>query len=525
MSEPVRVRIAPSPTGVIHLGLVRTALYNWLFARHHGGRFILRIDDTDQQRNSEDVLRPLYEGLRWLGIDWDEGPFVGGPHEPYFQSQRTARYRAAVDRLLVCGAAYWDYATPDEIDAERKHAIDSKQGVFRYSRRWMAETAEDRLRLESEGRKCTVRLKMPTQGTLPLDDVVRGRVDFDWAREQDHVIMRADGTFLYHLASTVDDMQMEISHVIRAEEHLSNTPRQVFIIQSLGGRVPVYAHLPFVAEPGSKNKLSKRKIKQYLKNRDFADLVARGDRIARALGLEFNPEFFNPVVTEFYERIGFLPEVLVNYVALLGWSLDDSTEEFTREELVRSFTLDRVNRAPASFDSGKLMAFQVRRMLALPVAERARLCLPFLVQAGVVTADSPGVEERTASIIAAAGDRVKVAGDILDYTDFFVPEEQLPYDDSAFRKVLADPAAQALLEKLGGRLSTQEAFSPAALESLLQQFVADEGNTVGQVVRVLRVALTGKAVGFGLYDTMAILGRQSVLARINQALARAKGEK
>ena len=520
-SPAVRVRIAPSPTGAVHLGLVRTALYNWLFARHNGGKFILRIDDTDQQRNSDDVLKPLFEGLRWLGIDWDEGPFVGGPHEPYFQSQRTASHRAAVERLLERGAAYRDYATPEEINAERRHVIDSKQGVFRYSRRWMAETAELRSRFEAEGRKGVVRLKMPTEGTLVLDDIVRGRVEFDWALEQDHVIQRADGTPLYHLASVVDDFEMGITHVIRAEEHLSNTPRQVFIVQSLGYEVPKYAHLPFVAEPGSKNKLSKRKIKAYLKNRDFAELVERGNRIARAIGLDVNPDFFNPVVTEFYERIGFLPEALINYIVLLGWSLDDRTEEFSRNELIRIFSLERVTRAPASFDPTKLMAFQVKQMQALSAAERARLCLPFLQKAGAVGPEpAADVLRRIESIVVAAGDRIKVAGDILDYTGFFVADERLPFDEADLAKAFGKPEAATLLGRFLPRLAAAESFEATALEQLVGEFVAAEGIKLGQLIQPLRVALTGKAVGFGLYETMVILGPASVVRRVEFALAR-----
>ncbi|MEO0077906.1 MAG: glutamate--tRNA ligase family protein, partial [candidate division WOR-3 bacterium] len=228
---PVRVRIAPSPTGAMHIGSVRTALYNWLFARRHGGKFILRIDDTDQDRNQPETLQPIFQSLRWLGINWDEGPEVGGPHEPYCQSGRTKNYQDAVEQLLASGHAYYDYATPDEIEAERRAAIESKQGVFRYSRRWMAETAAARARFEAQGRKAVVRLKMPEDGVLLLDDLVRGEVRFEWAKEQDHVVRRADGTFLYHLASIVDDRDMGISHVIRAEEHLSNTARQVFILQ------------------------------------------------------------------------------------------------------------------------------------------------------------------------------------------------------------------------------------------------------------------------------------------------------
>ncbi|MCL4192567.1 MAG: glutamate--tRNA ligase, partial [Thermoguttaceae bacterium] len=250
----VRTRFAPSPTGYLHIGGVRTALFCWLFARKHGGQFILRIDDTDVKRNVDEALAPILAGLRWLEIDWDEGPEVGGPHAPYYQSQRQAKYQAAVDELIARGFAYYDYATTEEIQAERERAMAEKRD-FRYSRRWMAETADERRRFEAQGRQAVVRLKMPQEGKLVLDDQVRGRVEFDWGKEQDHVVQRADGTCLYHLANVVDDHDFEITHVIRAEEHLSNTPRQVFIIQSLGYPMPVYAHLPFVAEPGSRTKL------------------------------------------------------------------------------------------------------------------------------------------------------------------------------------------------------------------------------------------------------------------------------
>jgi glutamyl-tRNA synthetase len=525
VESEVRVRIAPSPTGALHLGLVRTALYNWLFARQHHGKFILRIDDTDQQRNMADVLQPILDGLRWLGIDWDEGPEVGGPNSPYFQSQRTESHRAAVEALLASGHAYVDYATTEEIAAERQAALDSKEGVFRYSRRWMAETPADRARFEAEGRKGFVRLKMPSEGSLIIDDLVRGRVEFEWAREQDHVIQRADGSPLYHLASIVDDYAMGITHVIRAEEHLSNTPRQVFILQSLGWPLPQFAHLPFVAEPGSRNKLSKRKIREYMKNRDFADLVTRGNKIAAALKLATGPDTFSPVVVDFYRQSGFLPEAIVNYMALLGWALDDKTEHFTREELVRSFSLERVTKSAASFDPGKLMSFEVRHMLALPVERRVELCLPFLQKAGLVPAEAGEAElVKVARIIEAAGDRVKVAGDMLDYADFFVPDNELAYDAKVLAKEFGKPGAAELLGRLHGRLAAAEPFDAVTLERLLQEFVTVEGIKVGQVIHALRLAVTGKTVGFGLYETLAILGRDSVLARIDRALSRARSE-
>ena len=517
----VRVRIAPSPTGALHLGLVRTALYNWLFARQQHGRFILRIDDTDQQRNMAEVLQPILDGLRWLGIDWDEGPGVEGPNAPYFQSQRVENHKVAVARLVASGHAYYDYATTEEIAAERQAALTAKEGVFRYSRRWMAETPADRARFEAEGRKGFVRLKMPSEGTLVIDDLVRGRVEFEWQREQDHVIQRADGSPLYHLASIVDDHAMGITHIIRAEEHLSNTPRQVFILQSLGHTPPRFAHLPFVAEPGSRNKLSKRKIREYMKNRDFTELVARGNKIAAALKLETGPDTFSPVVVDFYRQTGFLPDAIVNYLALLGWALDDKTEDFTRDDLVRSFSLERVNKSAASFDPAKLMAFEVRHMLALPVGKRVDLCLPFLQRAGLVEPEpDAAVRHKVARIVEAAGDRVKVAGDILDYDDFFRADNKLVRDVAAFGKEAGKPGGVDYLAEFR-RLLASTRFDPAALEKCLQDFVASEGIKVGQVIHILRLAVTGKTVGFGLYETMAILGRESVLARIDLALKEA----
>src|SRR5262245_49271742 len=312
MPRPVRTRFAPSPTGYLHIGGVRTALFNWLFARRHGGQFLLRIDDTDQERNVEEALAPILHGFRWLGIDWDEGPEVGGPHAPYYQSQRLARYQESIDRLLAGGFAYRDYATAEEIQVERA-AAESEKRPFIYSRRWMAQTSADQRHFEAEGRKGVVRLNMPHEGTLVLKDLIRGEVEFQWVREQDHVIQRADGTPLYNLATVVDDHDFEISHVIRAEEHLSNTPRQVFIAQSLGYPLPEYAHVPFVAEPGSRNKLSKRKLAQYLKNAEFKRLYDHAVEIASRTRQQtpdtkppISPETFNPVIVDFYEEVGYL---------------------------------------------------------------------------------------------------------------------------------------------------------------------------------------------------------------------------
>jgi len=513
----VRTRFAPSPTGYLHIGGVRTALFNWLFARQHGGQFILRIDDTDVARNVDEALEPILSGLQWLGIDWDEGPGIGGPHAPYFQSQRADRHRAAVERLLASGHAYRDFARPEELDDERK-AAQAAGRPFLYSRRFAAFDEATAARLATEGRQSIVRLKMPREGSLVIDDAVRGRVEFAWEREQDHVIQRTDGSCLYHLASVVDDHDLAISHVIRAEEHLSNTPRQAFIALSLGCPLPAYAHLPLVAEPGSRTKLSKRKLAQYLKNQDFKQVMEHGLRIAERIGLVAEADTFNPVIVDFYREVGYLPWAIDNYLALLGWSYDDKTEFFTRDELVRGFSLQRINSSPASFDPKKLWAVQDHYMAALSTDERLSIMLPFLVKAGLVSEPpAAAAVETVRRVIEASGDRLKVAGDILAYADFFLVAEP-PLDEAAVKLRLAKPGVKDLLTAFATAIEAVDPFEPAGLEAALKGVVEQAGVKVGDVVHAVRVAVTGKTVGPGLYDCLAILGRERSLARIARAL-------
>ncbi len=519
----IRTRFAPSPTGFLHIGGVRTALFNWLFARNAGGKYVLRIDDTDQQRNVEAALAPILHGFRWLGLDWDEGPEVGGPFAPYFQSQRGPRYQAAVDRLLTGGHAYYDYASAEDLDAERKVAERDKL-QYQYSRRWMATTPADRARFEAEGRKWAVRLKMPREGKLVIPDLVRGDVEFEWAREADVVVQRADGSFIYHLANVVDDREFEITHVIRAEEHLSNTPRQIFIAQSLGYPLPVYAHLPYVAEPGSKRKLSKRKLDAYLKNPDFAQVHQHGTAIAAALGLTTTPETFNPVTVDFYEQVGYLPDALLNYLVLLGWSLDDKTEFLTREQMIANFSLSRVNPGPASFDAVKLGAFQLHYMQNLPLAEKVDRALPFLEKAGLARAPvSPEARKTIARIMEALGDRVKVFGDIVLQAGFFFGED-VAYDEKAFAKRVLAPGAVDRLADFRSWFAGRDAFDAPSLEQGTHELVAARGWSMGDIVHAVRVAVTGTAIGPGLFDSLEIVGKDLCLRRIDRALAKAAAE-
>jgi glutamyl-tRNA synthetase len=508
----VRARFAPSPTGFLHIGGVRTALFNWLFARANGGQYILRIDDTDQQRNVEAALAPILHGFHWLGVEWDEGPEVGGPHAPYFQSKRSARYQEAVDKLLASGHAYYDYASGEEMDAERKAAEKDKR-QFQYSRRFMAKSAEDRARYEAEGRKWAVRLLMPREGTLVINDCVRGDVEFQWAQEADHVIQRSDGSFIYHLANVVDDFDFGITHVIRAEEHLSNTPRQIFIVQALGHPLPVYAHLPYVAEPGSKRKLSKRKLEAYLKNPDFAKVHQHGTAIAQAMGLQTTAETFNPVTVDFYEQVGYLPDAIVNYLLLLGWSLDDKTEIFSREEMLRHFSLERVNSAPASFDPAKLVAFQAQYMAKVPLAEKVVRCRPFLQRAGWAFDDA-----YLTRVIEALGDRIKVFGDILLQASFFFGEIGV-WDEKAFAKRV--PPAVELLGHYRDWLKTREDFAAPSLEEATKAWLAERNLGLGDLVHAVRVAITGTAAGPGLFDCVSLVGKERCVQRIDAALAKA----
>ena len=516
----MRTRFAPSPTGYLHIGGVRTAMFNWLLSRQQGGQFLLRIDDTDAQRNVEEALQPILDGFKWLGLDWDEGPIVGGPYAPYFQSQRTARHQAAVKQLLASGHAYRDYARTEEM-TELRTAAEKAGQPFVYDRRWMAESDQQAQAYEAEGRTAVVRMKMPREGKCIFDDVIRGRVEFEWSGEADHVVQRPDGTCLYHLASVVDDDDFKITHVVRAVEHLPNTPRQIFIAQSLSYKLPVYAHLPYVAEPGGTAKLSKRKLAQYLKNQDFAALNSLGQRIAQRTGKSVSAETFNPVIIDFYREIGFLPEAILNYLLLVGWSLDDSREDFTRDEMIALFTLERVTKSPASFDPQKLLAFQARWMQRLDMKKKVAMCLPFLQQAGLVSNPPPcDMADYLTAVLTAAGDRLKIAGDVLDFDDFFVADENLAYDPAAFEKRLTkDAAAVELLRGFRERLAALSSFDAATTEAALKSYLEERQVKIGQIIHALRVSVTGKAVGFGMFDTLAILGQPRVLARIDRALS------
>lgn len=515
----VRTRFAPSPTGYMHIGGMRTALFNWLWARHNGGVFVLRIDDTDRQRNLDEALGPILQAFRWLDMPWDEGPDVGGPHGPYFQSQRDDLYTAAAEKLIASGKAYRDYDTPEQIKADREAAEQEKRQYVNI-RRSLELSDSQRSQFEEEGRPYVVRFLVPRDEKVTLDDAVRGRVEFDCALISDPVIVRGDRSPLYNFATVVDDAGMQITHVIRAEEHLSNTPIQVLIHQALGHELPQFAHIPYVAAPGSKEKLSKRKLDKYRKNPQFKKMFDVGDRVFPRIGLEQSTSL-DPVMVEYYERIGYLPHAVFNNLARLGWSLDDKTEIMSRETIVGRFSLERIVKSPAGFDPDKLDSLQQHWMRELPLDEKIEGCLPYLIKAGLV-ADPPdeGAPKFLAQLIETVGDRIKLFSDVLDFDDFFVEDDQLVYDEKAFEKRLRKPpeAAERLAafrEKLAG----VQPFDPPTLEAALKQFVEQSGIKIGDIIHALRVAVTGKAVGAGMFETLALLGRERCLRRIDLTLA------
>jgi len=504
----------------MHIGGMRTALFNWLWARHNGGQFILRIDDTDRERNVEAALQPILDAFRWMNLPWDEGPEIGGPHEPYYQSKRNDRYREVVRQLLESGKAYRDYETAEQTKADRE-AAEKEKRTYISSRRSLALSEETRAEYEATQVPYVVRLLVPRERKVSITDHVRGLVEWDCSLIPDPVIQRSDGSPLYNFATVVDDVDFEITHVIRAEEHLTNTAVQYLIYEAIGARPPEFAHIPFVAAPGTTKKLSKREIGKYRNNPQFKRMFEIADTVLPKLGMK-SDDSMNPVMVAFYEQVGFLPEAVFNALARLGWSLDDKTEYMSREFVIENFTLERVVKGAAGLDCDKMMSYQEHWMGKLSVDEKVTRCLPFLQRAGyVATPADVAAKELATRLVVALGERIKLFSDILSYDEYFVTDDSLAYDEKAFEKrIRKATGAVELLKGFSEMLSTQEDFSPAALEQVTHSFVESRGLGLGDIVHAVRVATTGKPAGPGLYDCLALLGRDKCRQRIERALSR-----
>ncbi|MBX7103488.1 MAG: glutamate--tRNA ligase [Gemmataceae bacterium] len=508
----IRTRFAPSPTGYLHIGGVRTALFNWLLTRRHQGTYVLRIEDTDTERNKPEALQPILDGFRWLGIPWDEGPEVDGPYAPYFQSQRFATYKEAAMRMLASGHAYTDYLTKDQLDSERKAAeVAKKPYIHRGPHR--ATPADECVRLYAAN-PTALRLKVPEGRSVVIDDVIRGRVEVQTDTIGDPVILRPDGRPLYNFAAVIDDVAMKITHVIRAAEHLSNTPVQVLVYEALGLPMPTFAHVPVVNEPNSKKKLSKRDMKKFV----TADVRAKLRMVGYTDEQIESRDDLNPATVAFYRELGYLPTAIVNYLARLGWSLDDKAEKISMADLIANFSLERVSSAPASFDPDKLYWLAGEYMKELPLEEKVAGCVPFLQRAGLLGASpTPAEIEKLTKIVTAAGDRLKLFSDILTYGRPFLVAK-IDYDPKGVEKRLKKAGAADHLRAFAEVLKTAEPFDVPTLDKSLHEYCAAKAIKSGELVHPVRVATTGVEVGVGLFDALAILGRDTVLARIEDAL-------
>jgi glutamyl-tRNA synthetase len=508
----IRTRFAPSPTGYLHIGGVRTALFNWLLARRLGGQFVLRIDDTDTERNRAEALQPILDGFRWLGINWDEGPEVGGPYAPYFQSQRGESYKAAALTLLETGHAYPDYMTKEELDAERKTAEKAKKPYVH--RGPLRDASADENVHRYREKSTTLRFKIPTGRTVVVDDMIVGRCEQASDLLGDPVILRANGTALYNFASVVDDAALRITHVIRAREHLSNTYPQLLFLEALGLPLPRYAHVPVVNWKGEK--MSKRKL---------PPLTEDERSKFRQLGwtdAEIDASGINLATVAYYRELGYLPEAIINYLGRLGWSLDDKTEFIPLGQMIAAFDFEtgigRVNSSPGEFDPKKLFWLQDEYMKLLPLEEKVRQCLPFLQRANYVADPAnPADVVRLETILRASGDRVKLFSDILQYGGPIFRKDP-EYSPKAVEKRLKKAGAGDLLRAFVPVLETCEPFDAVTTEKGMNDFCTARELKLGEMVHPVRVATTGVEVGFGLFDTLAILGKAEVLRRIGLAL-------
>jgi len=490
----VRVRYAPSPTGLQHIGGVRTALFNYFFARAQRGKFILRIEDTDQERYSDEALEDLYETLSWLGVAWDEGPVVGGPYGPYVQSERFALYKEYAEKLVADGKAYYCYCTPERLDAVRAEQQAKKSEQQGYDRHCRNLTAEERAGYERAGIAPVIRLKVPTEGKTTFHDILMG----DITRKNrdvspDPVLLKSDGFPTYHLANVIDDHMMGITHIMRAQEWIPSGPLHIILYEAFGWVPPAYCHLPMV-------------------------MGKDGQKLSKRHG--------STAVRDFREQ-GYLSEALLNYVSLVGWSYDGEREFFTREELEELFTLEKINKAPGVFDYKKLDWFNGQYIRQKSDEELLALLLPYLLKAGFASEPIDGeTEENLLLLTSSAKERLKVLSDIVPLSRFLF-EEPVWEDLSLFAAKGVDiDVATAALDAAYTVLKTglEAGEESEVIEERLMALADEMALKVGAVFMPIRVALTGSSVSLPLFDSIRLLGNERALGRIERALAILKSE-
>ncbi len=493
--RPVRVRFAPSPTGYLHIGGARSALFNYLFARRHAGAFILRIEDTDQKRFVADSVQNLMTNLRWLGLDWDEGPDVGGPFGPYTQTERAALYQEWAAWLVEHGHAYRCYCTAERLEAMRAEQMANKQPPG-YDRRCRHLSAEERRTLEEAGTPFVIRFVTPLAGETIVHDAVRGDMVFQNSSLDDVVLLKSDGLPTYHLAVVIDDHFMQISHILRADEWIASSPRHVLLYRAFGWEIPIMAHLPVILDPSGKGKMSKRKVRV-------------GDK-----------EY--PVFVEELRSEGYLPEAVFNLLATVGWSLGGDREVFSKEEAIANFDLAGINVAPAAMPYGKLEWLNGVYMRALAPADLKQRLVAHLAPALGLDEAALAISPALDTLLADVQERIKTLAEAVGMLDFVLLDELPVYDSKLLiaKKLDARASRQALSAARDALLGMGDLQESEQVESALRDLATARQLSAGQLFGILRIAVSGKPVTPPLFTSMKALGRARVLARIEAALAK-----
>lgn len=484
MSNDVRVRYAPSPTGHLHIGNARTALFNYLFARNKGGKFIIRIEDTDQKRNIEGGEASQLKYLKWLGMDWDESVDVGGEYGPYRQSERNDIYQTYFQQLLESGQAYKCYCTEEELEAEREEQT-SRGETPHYSGKCRHLSAEERSRLESEGRKPSIRFMVPEGRTYSFDDMVKGVVTFESEGMGDWVIVKKDGTPTYNFAVTIDDYLMDISHVLRGDDHISNTPKQLMIYEAYGWEPPVFGHMTLIVNE-SRRKLSKRdeSIIQFI---------------------------------EQYEELGYLPEALFNFIALLGWSPAGEEEIFSREEFIEIFDAERLSKSPALFDKQKLLWMNNQYIKKVELDRVVDIALPHLIKAGRLNSEMTETEKQwTHKLIALLQEKMSYGAEIVELSEMFFKDEA-DYEEEA-KEILAGEQVPEVLKAFSQELDQLENFQAEGIKAAMKAVQKSTGQKGKNLFMPIRAAVTGQTHGPDLPETIELLGKSKVQTRISKII-------
>ena len=481
MSE-VRVRFAPSPTGYLHIGGARTALFNWLFAHKMGGKLILRIEDTDTERLKEDSVSQILTSLKWLGINWDEGPEVGGDCGPYYQSERLPIYKKYAEQLLEQGKAYYCFCSAADLEAQREKQRAAKQ-PFRYARTCRDLPVEEAKARAAAGESYSVRVKIPVEGTITVHDLIHGDVTFNMDQFDDFVIVKSNGMPTYNFAVVVDDHLMGMTHVLRAEEHLSNTPKQLLIYEALGWEPPKFGHMPMILAP-DRSKLSKR---------------------------------HGATSVEEFRSQGYLAEAIVNYLTLLGWGPGDERELFTLQETVKLFELEQMSKKAAIYDTKKLTWMNGQYLSELPLEKILPEAKPFFIKGGFVTEDWFAThEEYFAKLVDVVRVRVKTLQEVAGASSYFF-QDVTEYDAKGVAKHFK-PESVGLLEQCIAAVEADEVYDLASTEAAYNKIAADNGLALGKVIHPTRLALTGRTVSPGMFDVMVLLGKEKTLERLHKAV-------